>query len=52
MTPLTNKAIVMSAGVLLDREVDGEKNRVCQEKRSKNQQGKVLCCEILGNVKG
>lgn len=30
MMPLTNKAIVMSAGVLLDRELDGGQTRLCQ----------------------
>lgn len=42
MMPLTNKAIVTSAAVLLDREVDGEKMRICQEKRSKNKWERVV----------
>lgn len=42
MMPLTNKAIVTLAAVLLDREVDGEKMRVCQEKRSENQWERVV----------
>lgn len=41
MMPLTNKAIVTLAATL-DREVDGEKMRVCQEKRSENQWERVV----------